>query len=153
MKKSIDESSKVLPEFSSKIIKEGANLLQKMEIVKCELGLGTFCYHEFIVKRLTIAELLRLKPTLREMARNMFRTFSIIICEKFNEVCMEILTKRAVNAYVETINTNNTLTTSVLVRIANGCCYDSQKTNKCPHYLYLRAVYDVMNTTSDKELD
>ena len=122
-------------------MKGGAELLRRAEIVKCKLGYGVFCYHHFTVRRLTIPELIALKPGLKDHTKIIFRTHSNILCEKFDEECIDELIKRAVNKYVESIGAEGT----VQVKIANGCC----TSETCPHYLLIRAVYDVMNSSSD----
>ncbi len=140
----------------------GAELLKNMEIKKCNLELGIFGYHEFVVRRRSMVEIIELRPRLKELSRNMFRStpgMAVTVCEKLDDGCMEVLIRRTVNAYVEAINSSTD--SMVIVKIANGCCFfvhpsstaPSRNESECPHFLFFRAVYDVISSSSDNELD
>ena len=118
-----------------------------LEILKCELQHGVICFHEFLVKRIPVVNLTQLKPHLKRLVDEKLHQENITICNKFNNECKDCLIRRAVNCYLEALPKDDSSTVlgnlcAVNIRIGNGCC----STSGCPHYLYLKTVYDLINS-------
>jgi len=126
----------------------GGDQQKLMTTEKCDLALGVMRHHEFLIKKISISELTKIKSTLRVKANGIY---SLLSSAGERDILREsdktILIKRITNEYIESLVRSFGVPSGdsgmISIKIANGCC----DRDGCVQYLYMKAVCDILNSS------